>query len=248
MTLKVFSESQDRVIQDKRSAWYENEARINGHASVNALLKANEKALVNNNPSDAGTLPRDVWGRWDEDAIEIMREDLTVYNDLQSLTVSMPVGKTVDYFRRISEQEAEVVGSFDGRARPTVDISMTDYISTPVPFYTNGWGFGWAEYEAGVSEGFTDIDTQGRKQAMRKFGEKLQAVIIGGDAALVHSGQVVHGLTTFPERKTVSRAGGRFWFLMALMVLLGNERLRQNHSEVRRARDYVRCYTVCELR
>ena len=205
MTLKIFSEAQDREIQSKRSAWYENEARLHGHASVNALLKANEKALVNNNPTDVSTLPRDVWGQWDQDAIEIMREELTVYNDLQPLSVSMPVGKTVDFFRRISEQEAEVVGSFDGRARATVDISQTDYISTPVPFYTNAWGFGWAEYQAGVSEGFTDIDTQGRKQAMRKFGEKLQSVILNGDPAMVHSGQVVNGLTTFPQRKTVSK-------------------------------------------
>lgn len=200
------SKEQDKYIKKRRELWYKNEARLNGCDSVKDLLKKTDKALATNNPTDVGTLPRDVWGMWDREALEISQKELVIYNDLvSSVGMSIPVGKTVHNFRRTSLQEAPVVGSFDGRQRPEIDIHTTDYVGTAVPFYANAWGFGWAEYEAAVSEGFTDIDTIGRRQTFRKHAEKMEDICVNGDSAMVYNGTQVYGLTNFTKRKTITK-------------------------------------------
>ena len=80
-------------------------------------------------------------------------------------------------------------------------------------FSANAWGFGWAEYEAGLSEGFTEIDSEGRSEAMYDHADYMETVVVNGDSELVYSDEQVHGLLSHPKVKSIVKTGGNTYDL-----------------------------------
>lgn len=146
-------------------------------------------------------IPKDVWGIWDREGIEIQREVLSVFNDLSSsVAMPMPIGKLVHHFQTISDSGSVNV-SLDGRSKARTDQPVFAYHGTPLPIVDSTFSFGWRQMEAARSEGFA-LDGAGRANAMFKVAEKLEDIVLNGDASVVVGGAQLYGLRNHPKRAT----------------------------------------------
>lgn len=146
-------------------------------------------------------IPKDVWGVWDREGIEIQREVLSVFNDLSaSVSMPMPIGKLVHHFQTISDS-GEINVSLDGRSKARTDQPVFEYHGTPLPIIDSTFSFGWRQMEAARSEGFS-LDSAGRNNAMFKVAEKLEDITLNGDAKVVVGGSQLYGLRNHPKRNT----------------------------------------------
>lgn len=151
---------------------------------------------------NATALPKDVWGIWDTDGIMIQRDVLAVYNDLVSVSKSMPLGKLLHYFQRVSDN-SEVNISLDGRSKARNDQPEFDYVGTPLPIVDSNFGFGWRQMLAAQTEGVS-LDSGARINATRKVAEKLEDIVLNGDSSVVVDGAQLYGLRNHPKRITRS--------------------------------------------
>lgn len=169
-------------------------------------FNARQKALTELHGSsmlvgNATTLPKDVWGEWDREAVEIQREMLVVFNDLSSaVQMPMPIGKLIHYFQTVSDS-GQVNVSLDGRSKARTDQPVMDYHGTPLPIIDSTFGYGWRQVEAARSEGF-QLDSAGRANAMYKVAEKLEDIALNGDSSIVVGGAPLYGLRNHPRRNT----------------------------------------------
>lgn len=162
-----------------------------------ALANAHGSTMVGN----ALPIPRDVWGIWDREGIEIQREVLSVFNDLSaSVSMPMPIGKLVHHFQTISDS-GEVNVSLDGRSKARTDQPVFDYHGTPLPIIDSTFSFGWRQMEAARSEGMAP-DSAARSNSMFKIAEKLENMTLNGDASVVVGGAQLYGLRNHPKRNT----------------------------------------------
>lgn len=153
---------------------------------------------------NASTVPKDVWGEWDREGIEIQRDVLAVFNDLSSLSRSLPIGKLVHHYQTISDS-SEVNISMDGRSKAKTDAPLVSYVGTPVPIIDSTFSFGWRQMASMQSEG-QSLDPAARNNAMRKVAEKMEDLVINGDAKIDVGGAKVYGLRTAPNRNTGTHA------------------------------------------
>lgn len=148
-------------------------------------------------------LPKDVWGEWDREGVEVQRQVLSVYNDLAAgLSSPIPIGKLVHHFQTISNS-GEVNVSLDGRSKARTDKPVFAYHGTPVPILDSAFSYGWREVEAARSEGF-QLDAAGRANAAFKVAEAVETRALDGDASIVVGGAQLYGLRNHPKRSTRS--------------------------------------------
>lgn len=167
------------------------------NARQTELANAHASGMIGN----ALPIPRDVWGVWDREGIEIQREVLSVFNDLSaSVSMPMPIGKLVHHFQTISDSGSVNV-SLDGRSKARTDQPVFEYHGTPLPIIDSTFSFGWRQMEAARSEGFA-LDGAGRSNAMFKVAEKLEDIVLNGDASVVVGGSQLYGLRNHPKRNT----------------------------------------------
>lgn len=146
-------------------------------------------------------IPRDVWGIWDREGIEVQREVLSVFNDLSaSVSTPMPIAKLVHYFQTISDS-GEINVSLDGRSKARTDQPVFDYHGTPLPIIDSTFSFGWRQMAAAASEGYS-LDGAGRNNANFKVANKLEDMTLNGDAKVVVGGAQLYGLRNHPKRNT----------------------------------------------
>jgi hypothetical protein len=146
-------------------------------------------------------VPKDVWGIWDREGVEIQREVLSVFNDLSaSVSQPMPIGKLVHHFQTISDS-GEINVSLDGRSKARTDQPVFAYHGTPLPIIDSTFSFGWRQMEAARTEGF-QLDGAGRANAMFKVAKKLEDITLNGDAKVVVGGSQLYGLRNHPKRNT----------------------------------------------
>lgn len=146
-------------------------------------------------------IPKDVWGIWDREAIEIQREVLSVFNDLSaSVSTPMPIAKLVHHFQTVSDS-GEVNVSLDGRSKARTDRPVIEYHGTPLPILDSTFSFGWRQMAAAQSEGFS-LDSAARNNAMFKVAERLETQTLNGDASVVVGGAQLYGLRNHPKRNT----------------------------------------------
>lgn len=148
-------------------------------------------------------LPKDVWGEWDREGVEVQRSTLAVFNDLAAAVATpMPIGKLVHHFQTISDSGQANI-SLDGRSKGRTDQPVFAYHGTPLPIIDSPFSYGWRQVAAAQSEGF-QLDSAGRANAMRTVAEKLESIALDGDASIVVGGAVLYGLRTQPNRNTRS--------------------------------------------
>lgn len=194
-----FTEQQQELVLANRTAFNTRQAAM----AQDFNLTTNGGALVGN----ASPLPRDVWGIWDREAVEIQREVLSVFNDLAaSVAMPIPIGKLVHHFRQVSDSGTVNV-SLDGRSKARTDQPTITYHGTPVPIIDSAFSYGWRQIEAARSEGFA-LDDDGRSNAMFKVAEKLETQTLDGDSGIVVGGAQLYGLRNHPKRETRSITSG----------------------------------------
>lgn len=193
--LKFSNEQQALIINERR-----NYDRTHKVMAENSGWQPRGGIYTDGLTGNASTLPKDVWGIWDRTAVEIQRDVLAVFNDLSSLSVSMPVGKLIHYFQTVSDS-GEVNISLDGRGKAKTDAPVIDYHGTPLPIIDSSFSFGWRQMLAAQSEGY-QLDTAASNNAVRKVAEKLEDMVINGDTTVNVGGAVIYGLRTAPNRAT----------------------------------------------
>lgn len=188
--LKFTPEQQQFVLSNRRE--FNNRQKALAAAMGGGVMLGN-----------AMTLPKDVWGEWDREAVEIQRTTLAVFNDLAA-TVSRPtaIGKLVHYFQTVSDS-GNVNISLDGRSKARTDQPTFDYHGTPLPIIDSTFSFGWRQVEAASSEGFM-LDDAGRMNANRRIAETLESAVLDGYSTITVNGQASYGLRNHPKRNTRS--------------------------------------------
>jgi hypothetical protein len=167
------------------------------NASQAAMAAVHNNTMIGN----ALPLPKDVWGMWDREAVELQRTVLGVFNDLAASTsMPMPIGKLVHHFQTVSDSGGVNV-SLDGRSKARTDQPLIDYFGTPLPIIDSTFSYGWRQVEAARSEGF-QLDSAGRANSMRRVAEKMESLVLDGDANVVVGGQRLWGLRNHPRRNT----------------------------------------------
>lgn len=188
-----FTQAQQQFVLGNRRAFNDRQrALANAHGFGDEGV-----AMVGN----ALPLPRDVWGEWDRDGLEVQRDVLAVFNDLAaSVAMPIPIGKLVHHFQTISES-GEVNVSMDGRSKARTDKPQFDYHGTPLPIIDSTYSFGWREVAAAQTEGF-NLDPAARNNSNRRVAERLETQTLDGDASIVVGGAQLYGLRNHPERNT----------------------------------------------
>lgn len=206
---------------------------LNGRRAFNtrqaAIANAGDVGIGNALP-----VPRDVWGEWDREAVQIQRDVLAVFDSLSSaVSRPMPIGKLVHYFQTVSDSGSVNV-SLDGRSKARTDQPTFAYHGTPVPIIDSTFSYGWRQMEAARTEGFTDLDGTARLNSMRKVAEQLEIQALDGNAAIVVGDAPLYGVRTHPKRSTratgvaLNGATGVQWVaeITALLKLLHNANYR----------------------
>lgn len=207
-------------------------------------LKANrlafntsERALMANyglepgkpNPliGNASPLPKDVWGDWDKESVQLQRSILAVFSDLAAaVSVPMQLGKLMQYFRTVSDS-GDVNISLDGQSEAKTDQPDYAYHGTPLPIVDSTFSYGWRQMLAAQSEG-ENLDSDGRDNAVRRVAEKLELIALDGDANIVVGSDVLYGIRNHPKRNTratgvtLNGASGAQWLteITAILALL----------------------------
>lgn len=181
---------QDLVLNNRRSF---NARQV----ALNESIVANSGGMIGN----AFTLPRDVWGEWDREAVEIQREVLSVFDDLSSaVSTPMSIGKLIHYFQRMSDS-GEVNVSLDGRSKARTDQPVLDYKGTPLPILDSSFSYGWRQMLAASTEGF-QLDSGGRINAMHKVAVALEDIALTGNSKITVGSDGLYGITNHPKRNT----------------------------------------------
>jgi hypothetical protein len=187
--LKFTKEQQDYILANRRE--------FNTRQAAMASLMGSGATMIGN----ATTLPRDVWGEWDREGIEIQREVLSVFNTLAaSVSRPMPIGKMIHYFQQVSDSGVANV-TLDGRSKANTDQQTFNYVGTPLPITDSTFSYGWRQVAAAQTEGFA-LDPVGRNNSMFKVAKKLESLILDGDSNIVVGGATLYGLRTHPKRET----------------------------------------------
>ena len=215
MTILTFNKEQEAHVIGERRAYNEAQKDMSGK---------NQGRMVGN----AYTIPRDAWATYDKDLITLQRAELGVFSDLSSLQKSVPIGKILNYFGKVSDS-GEVNSSLDGRSRAKADAPILDYEGTPVPIYDTTFTFGWREVEAARQDGgWQYLDAAARDNGNRKLIEKMEDLVLNGDGKFTVGSSKVYGLRNAPGRATgtfgnvdLATATGAEWVTAIKRVLLG---------------------------
>mgnify|MGYP000041199719 CR=1 FL=1 len=184
-----FTEQQQAAILANRRNWNAAQTVMNAGINGDVML------------GNASPLPKDVWGAWDREGVEIQRDLQPVFNDLAaSLSMPMPIGKLVHYFQTISDSGTVNI-SLDGRSKARTDQPTFEYHGTPLPIIDSTFSYGWRQVEGARTEGF-NLDPAGRANGQRRIAETLESAALDGYDRISVNGQVSYGLRTHPKRST----------------------------------------------
>lgn len=193
--LKFTQEQQNYILNSRREYDLSHERMAKQHGWAMNNGKAFDQFQGN-----ASVLPKDVWGLWDREAIEVQRDILAVFNDLSGLSMPMPIGKLIHHFQTVSDS-GEINISLDGRGKAKTDQPAIEYHGTPLPIIDSQFSFGWRQMLAAQTEGYR-IDTAASNNAMRKVAEKMEDLVLNGDQTINVGGSTIYGLRTAPNRAT----------------------------------------------
>lgn len=150
---------------------------------------------------NASPLPLDAW-RWiDGTATQVQRDMLVLFNRMAAASnTAVGIADLVNYYQQVGDS-GEVSVSMDGRATTKGDKVLTKYQGTPVPVLKSDTArYGWREWAVMRRGG--SLDTAQIANNQRRIGEKLEDMVLNGDASISVGGNTIYGLRTFPQRNT----------------------------------------------
>lgn len=149
------------------------------------------------------TLRKDEWEMVDERVNAVLRERLTVADDLRAAGLIQPV--SLGTILRVTERGSEMADaevSFDGDAAPTRDRPTFSRDTIPVPIIARGFEIGWRQLEASRTRG-EPLDMTAAESATRRVRDKLQDIITNGYTR-GPNGNTIPGCTSAANRVTVN--------------------------------------------
>ena len=176
------------------------------------------------------TLRKDEWEQVDRRVNDVMRERLTIADDLRALglVTPVPIGAILRVTERLSDTDnAEI--SFDGDTAPQEDRPDFQRQVIPVPVIAKGFRMNWRQLAASRAGG-SNIDTTAAAHATRKVRDKLQDLITNGfgkgpgtNPGNGTDGQSIPGLTTAANKLNVTL--GTEWDLSGADIIGDVERM-----------------------
>lgn len=212
-----------------------NELIAKGVASVAQLrpvLTAQMEQMANQGLAVNATLRKDEWESIDTRVNDVMRERLTIADDLRAagLVVPMDIGTVLRVTERLSDMDTADV-SFDGDTAPVKDRPEFKRNVIPVPVISKDFTLNWRQLAAS-RRGGTGLDVTGAALAARKVRDRLQNLITNGygsgpgtNPASGTDGQSIPGLTTAPNRLRVTL--GTAWDASGSDIIGDVERMLQ---------------------
>lgn len=179
-----------------QAEWVEQQRKMFNNQAANMAATYGSSSLVGNSLP----IPKDAWGMWDREGIEIQRDVLSVFNSLAEFKKPVPTHKVVHHFMTIGDS-GDVNVSIDGTSSAKADSPTLEYYGTPVPILDSVVKIGWRQMAASQAEGY-GIDSVGVTNSMRKIAEKLEDMALNGDAKTNVGGGKVYGLRNAPKRAT----------------------------------------------
>lgn len=146
------------------------------------------------------TLRKDEWERIDTRVNTVMRERLTVVDDLRSRGLIEPVslGTILRVTERVDDMtDAEI--SFDGDVAPQKDRPNFLRDVRPVPIISKDFDISWRQLEASRTRG-EPLDVTSADLAGRKVRDQMQNLVANGLSTGGPAGGGIPGLTTAANR------------------------------------------------
>lgn len=177
---------------------------VSSLAQLRPVYNANMDPLAAN-----ATLRKDEWEKIDTRVNDVMRERLTIADDLRArgLVTNVSLGTILRVTERISDFDPADV-SFDGDTDPSGDRPDYKRDVIPVPVIAKDFKINWRQLESSRLRG-DPLDTTSAAIAARKVRDKLQDLIVNGftggpgaNPANGTDGQSIPGLITHANRLT----------------------------------------------
>ncbi len=197
--LQTYTQEQMTMIQNSWSGFEKSQLRMAESHGVPSSTDAGASLVGNAFP-----VRKDQWGQWAMTGIELQRSILGIFNDIASTNSrSVPIGKLVDYFQTISDSSEDVNYSIDGRGKAKTDQPILDYHGTPIGIYDNNCSFGWRQMETMQQDGGSgNLEQAAMNNKRRHMMERLENMVLSGEAAADVGGAKVYGLLNHPQRNT----------------------------------------------
>jgi len=189
----LFNDEQQAFVNDQRSRFNKSQRDMAVRFGLNGRMAGLE--------GNAMTVPKDAWGRWDTEGIEVARNVLSVFNDLAA-TNSKPgdLAVLVDYFQTVSDS-GDVNISLDGVGKAKGDQPVIDYYGTPLPIIDSEMSVGWRQMLV-LQRAGGNYTSAGSNNHYRKVAEKLEDIVLNGDSKIKVGSDSLLGLRNHPERNT----------------------------------------------
>ncbi|WP_396180179.1 major capsid protein [Flavobacterium sp.] len=192
-----FTPQQQKYILAQRSAFNAQQIALNAQfgGQLNSIYAPGE-VLVGN----AFPVPKDAWGQWDRDGIEVARDVLAVFNDLSSLSKAVDLSVLVNHFQTVSDSGQANI-SLDGIGKAKTDQPVIDYHGTPLPIIDSQMSVGWRQMLM-IQRAGGNYTSAGSNNHFRKVAEKLEDITLNGDSTIKVGSDQLYGLRNHPERNT----------------------------------------------
>lgn len=192
-----FTPQQQKYILAQRSAFNAQQLAMNQSfgGQINSIYAPGE-VLVGN----AFPVPKEAWGQWDRDGIEVARDVLAVFNDLSSLSKAVDLSVLVNHFQTVSDSGQANI-SLDGIGKAKTDQPVIDYHGTPLPIIDSQMSVGWRQMLM-IQRAGGNYTSAGSNNHFRKVAEKLEDITLNGDSTIKVGSDQLYGLRNHPERNT----------------------------------------------
>jgi|694.fasta_scaffold49332_4 uncharacterized linocin/CFP29 family protein len=166
-------------------------------------------------------LRKDEWEELDRAIVQAAVAPLNMTQRMIAAGLTRPLGglgTLIAQYNQISEMTQANV-SLSGNASGQKDRVDYDLVGVPVPVIFKEFELNQRYLEASRRLG-DSIDTANGAAAARVVGEKVEDLLINGDASVNLNGNTIHGLTSHPDRNTntaTALGGGDFATISNIM-------------------------------
>lgn len=204
--VQAFTAEQSAAINAQWRQFNERQSQIAANSGLPGDAMSQQVALMQN-PMYMGNalpVPKDAWGQWARDFIDVQRSTLAVFADIASTNSrSVPLSVLVDHFGLISNVGDDVAVSLDGRSSGKADSPIVNYAGTPLAVFQNSMSFGWKQMLQ-IQQSGSNMQAVAQNAKRRRLLEKLEDMVINGRDDIVVGGEQIYGLTNHPKRGTAT--------------------------------------------
>lgn len=199
-------------------------ARGGDIAALRPVFTANMAQKMAEGYAVNATLRKDEWETIDAKVNDVLRQRLTIVEDLRAhgLVAPLSIGDILRVTERLNDMDSADV-SFDGDTSPQRDRPDFGRDVIPVPVLSKDFQLSWRQLEASRKKSMA-LDTTAAAMAARKVKDKLQYVIVNGygsgpgaNPANGTDGQSIPGLINATGRLTQAKSAS--WGLAATDII-----------------------------